>query len=289
MRAAITPLGGISNDQLLWQDLGRSEGFNQGLLAGREQGLAEGYNDGFNQGYNQGYSAGSAEGNTAGYNEAIDEANAAIAKIQAQNAADQNQVAENYQAYAVECDQLRQALVNQAAQIRTLEEKLAQRGHAVLQQHAKIENQHEAYRQLKLERETLQEGCNKLKQRVQTLQHEKAMLNEAIENLTHANDVTQLKTQAQLDHYNKTLVFVNAIKGTVEFLIEKNSEIEHQISELFAGEYKKAVDFKTLTDEIKSPPHEDSDFKLLLPQTHNLTLRLLKKSSANSSPKDTRS
>lgn len=289
MRAAITPLGGISNDQLLWQDLGRSEGFNQGLLVGKEQGLVEGYNDGFNQGYNQGYSAGSAEGNTAGYNEAIDEANAAIAKIQAQNAADQNQVAENYQAYAVERDQLRQSLVNQAAQIRTLEEKLALRGQAVLQQHAKIENQLEAYRQLTLESEILQEGCNKLKQRVQTLQHEKAMLNETIENLTHANDVAQLKTQAQLDHYNKTLVFVNAIKGTVEFLIEKNPEIEHQISELFAGEYKKAVDFKTLTDEIRSPPHEDSGFKLLLPQTHNLMLRLLKKSSTNSLPKDARS
>lgn len=179
--------------------------------------------------------------------------------------------------------------MNQAAQILTLEEKLAQRDQAVRQQHAKSESQLEAYRQLTLESEILQKDCSNLKQRVQTLQHEKAVLNETIENLTQAKDSIRLKAQTQLDHYTKTLVFVNAIIGTVKLVIEKKPAIEHQISELFADEYKKAVDFRSLTDDIKHPPHEDSDFKFLLPQTHDLILRLLKKSSTSSSLKDARS
>ena len=45
---------------------------------------------------------------------------------------------------------------------------------------------------------------------------------------------------------------------------------------LFAGKYKQSVDFRILVDDIKTAPHEDSDFALLLPQTHEFILAMLK-------------
>lgn len=124
--AAITPLGGISNDQLSWQEQGRWEGRNEGINIGRQQGLTEGYNEGYANGYNQGYSTGSQEAHVAGYNEAIDEANAAIERLQAQHVIYQQEVARNYQAYETELDQLRQLADNQATHIQALEERLVQ-------------------------------------------------------------------------------------------------------------------------------------------------------------------
>lgn len=276
MRAAITPLGGISNDQLSWQEQGRWEGRNEGIDIGRQQGLTEGYNQGYTEGYNQGHYVGSQEANTAGYNEAIDEANLAIQNLQAQHADYQQEVARNYQTYETERDQLRQLAVNQTAQIRALEEQLVQRERSALHYRTKIDNLVATHQRLAQEHATLQKEASAFTQRINSLLVEKAEVHELIENLTLAKNVNHLKLQEQLEHYNKALTFINAILGAVKSTLGLNPALEHSFSKLFADEYRKSVDFRVLTDDIKTAPHEDRNFALLLPQTHEFILAMLK-------------
>lgn len=279
--AAITPLGGISNDQLSWQEQGRWEGRNEGINIGRQQGLTEGYNEGYANGYNQGYSTGSHEAHVAGYNEAIDEANLAIERLQAQHTAHQQEVARNYQAYETERDQLRQLADNQATHIQALQEHLVKREQVAHQHQQKIDNLVATHQRLTQESAALQEQCSTLTLRIQSLHQERAELDETVENLTLAKDANRLKYQEQLAHYNKTLTFVNSILGAVKSTLELNPELEGSFSKLFADEYKKSVDFRISVDDIKTAPHEDSDFALLLPQTHEFILAMLKVESRN--------
>ena len=273
--AAITPLGGISNDQLSWQEQGRWEGRNEGINIGRQQGLTEGYSEGYANGYNQGYSTGSQEAHVAGYNEAIDEANAAIERLQAQHVIYQQEVARNYLAYEAERDQLRQLAVNQATLIRELEGRLVQREHAAHQQQIKIDDLNTAHKHLAQENATLQQEASTFAQRINSLLLEKAELSGIVENLTLAKDANRLKFQEQLAHYNKTLTFVNAIQGTVASLLEQHPASENLFSKLFVDEYKKSVDFRILVDDIKAAPNEDKDFALLLPHAHKFILTML--------------
>lgn len=284
--AAITPLGGISNDQLSWQEQGRWEGRNEGINIGRQQGLTEGYNEGYANGYNQGYSTGSQEAHVAGYNEAIDEANAAIERLQAQHVIYQQEVAERYQAYESERDKLKQLALNQAAQIRALEEQLAQRDQSALHSRAKIDNLFATHQRPTQESAALQEQCSILTLRIQSLLQERSDLDETLENLTLAKDANRLKYQEQLAHYNKTLTFVNSIMGAVKPTLESNPELEGSFSKLFAGEYKQSVDFRISVDDIETAPHEDKNFALLLPQTHEFIHAMLKIAQCDELPKN---
>lgn len=281
MRAAITPLGGISNDQLAWQEQGRWEGRNEGIDIGRRQGLTEGYNEGYDNGYSQGFSAGTIEGNTAGYNEAIDEANAAIERLQAQHATYQLHTEERYQVYESERDKLKQLAFDQAAEIQVLREQLDRREHAARQHQANIDNLLAANQRLKQENEAIQKETLILAPRVNSLLLEKAELSEIVENITLAKDANRLKFHEQLAHYNKTLTALNAILGAVKSTLGLNPAIKDSFSKLFADEYKKSVEFRTQVDDIKSAPHEDSDFALLLPQTHEFILTMLESECCN--------
>lgn len=268
MRAAITPLGGGDPEPWLLEQLAHSKGLDDGMRRGQEQGLLQGHEQGYHQGY--------AEGNTAGYNEAIDEANAAIERLQAQHVIYQQEVAERYQAYESERDKLKQLALNQAAQICALEEQLAQRDQSTLHYRTKIDNLLATHQRLTQESAALQEQCATLTLRIQSLLQERAELDEKVGNLTLATDTNLLKYQEQAAHYNKTLTFVNSILGAVKATLELNPELEDSFSKLFADEYKKSVEFRILVDDIKTAPHEDSDFALLLPQTQEFILAMLK-------------
>lgn len=268
MRAAITPLGGGDPEPWLLEQLAHSKGLDDGMRRGQEQGLLQGHEQGYHQGY--------AEGNTAGYNEAIDEANAAIERLQAQHVIYQQEVAERYQAYESERDKLKQLALNQAAQICALEEQLAQRDQSTLHYRTKIDNLLATHQRLTQESAALQEQCATLTLRIQSLLQERAELDEKVGNLTLATDTNRLKYQEQAAHYNKTLTFVNSILGAVKATLELNPELEDSFSKLFADEYKKSVEFRILVDDIKTAPHEDSDFALLLPQTQEFILAMLK-------------
>lgn len=285
MRAAITPLGGISNDQMHWQEQGRWEGRNDGINIGRQQGLTEGYNDGYANGYSQGFSAGTLEGNTAGYNEAIDEANTAIERLQAQHATYQQQTEEDYQAYESECEKLKQLALNQAARIQALEEQLEKREQATLKYQAKIDKLVTTHEWLKQQNAAVQNEASAFSQQIQSVLRENAQLNETVENLTLAKDANRLKLQEQLAHYNKTLTFVNAIREAVNSLLEQNPALQNLFSKLFSDKYKQSIEFRILVDEIKAAPHEDSDFALLLPQTQEFILAMLKNKHRNGLPK----
>lgn len=281
MRAAITPLGGISNDQLSWQEQGRWEGRNEGIDIGRQQGLTEGYNQGYTEGYNQGRYVGSQEANTAGYNEAIDEANLAIQNLQAQHAIYQQEAWRNHQAYETEHVQLRQLVINQAAQIQVLEEQLVQREQFALHYRTKIDSLAATHQRLTQENATFQEEASTFVQRINSLLLGKAELNETVESLTLSKNTNLLKLQEQWAHYNKTLTFVNAILGAVKTTLELNPVFEENFSKLFTDEYKKSVDFRMQVDDIKAAPHEDSDFALLLPQTYEFINEMLKNERSN--------
>ena len=285
--ATITPLGGISNDQLSWQEQGRWEGRNEGINIGRQQGLTEGYNEGYANGYNQGYSTGSQEAHVAGYNEAIDEANAAIERLQAQHVIYQQDVARNYQAYETERDQLKQLAAKQAAQIQAFQEHLVKQQQVVAHQHQqKIDSLVATHQRLTQESATLQEQCSRLTQRIQSLLKERAELDETVENLTLAKDANRLKYQEQLAHFNKTLTFVNSILGAVKSTLESNPDLEDSFSKLFEDEYKKSVDFRILVDDIETAPHEGKNFALLLPQTNEFIHAMLKIACRDQLPKN---
>jgi DNA repair exonuclease SbcCD ATPase subunit len=275
MRNNITPLGGGDPEPWLLEQLAHSKGLGDGMRRGQEQGLLQGHEQGYHQGY--------AEGNTAGYNEAIDEANLAIQNLQAQHAAYQQEVARNYQAYEAERDQLRQLADNQATHIQALEDRLVQHEQSALHYQTKIDNLFANHQRLTQESAALQEQCSTLTLRIQSLLQERSDLDETVENLTLAKNADRLKYQEQLEHYNKTLTFVNSILGAVKSTLELNPELEGSFSKLFADEYKKSVDFRILVDDIKTAPHEDSDFALLLPQTHEFTLAMLKVECRNES------
>ena len=267
MKSAITPLGGGEPDPWVLQQISRSQGIDEGIARGHEQGL--------NQGYQQGYNVGFAEGNTVGYNEAIDEANTAIAGLQEQHGNYQEQVAAQYQVYESERDQLKQTLIEQAMRIRELEERLVQRNQLVTQLQAKNDVLREANHQLAEENAVLREDNDALKNLVQTLKQANESLQENIEDLSKSNREKALKYRDQLNQYNKTVVFINAIRGVVESVIEQDPVMGDQIKNLFAGEYRKAVDFKISVDEITSAPHEDKEFALMLPQTHQFIMDML--------------
>ena len=236
MRATITPLGGISNDQMDWQERGRWLGRDEGINIGRQQGLTEGYNQGYAEGYNQGYSTGSQEAHVAGYNEAIDEANLAIERLQAQHVSYQQEVAERYQAYESERNKLKQLALNQVAQIRALEEQLVQRDQSALHSRTKIDNLLATHQRLTQESAARQEQCSTLTLRIQSLLQERSDLDETVGNLTLAKDANRLKYQEQLAHYNKTLTFVNAALGAIRSTLELNPELKDSFSKLFADE-----------------------------------------------------
>lgn len=284
--AAITPLGGISNDQLSWQEQGRWEGRNEGINIGRQQGLTEGYNEGYANGYNQGYSTGSQEAHVAGYNEAIDEANLAIERLQAEHIIYQQEVARNYLAYEAERDQLRQLADNQATHIQALKDQLVQHEQSARHYRTKIDNLVATHQRLTQESAALQEQCSTLTLGIQSLLQERSDLDETVENLTLAKDANRLKYHEQLAHYNKTLTFVNSILGAVKSTLESNPELENSFSKLFAGEYKQSVDFRISVDDIETAPHEDKNFALLLPQTHEFIHAMLKVAQGDELPKN---
>lgn len=279
--AAITPLGGISNDQLSWQEQGRWEGRNEGINIGRQQGLTEGYSEGYANGYNQGYSTGSQEAHVAGYNEAIDEANAAIERLQAQHVIYQQEVARNYLAYEAERDQLRQLADNQATHIQALKDRLVQHEQSALHYRTQIDNLLATHQRLTQEGATLQEQCSRLTQRIQSLQQERVELDETVENLTLTKDANRLKYQEQLAHFNKTLTFVNSILGSIKSTLKLNPELKDSFRKLFADEYKKSVDFRILVDDIETAPHDDKSFALLMPQTNEFIHAMLKNEPGN--------
>lgn len=281
MRAAITPLGGISNDQMDWQERGRWQGRDEGIDIGRQQGLADGYNQGYAEGYNRGHCIASQEAHVAGYNEAIDEANLAIQNLQAQHATYQQEVTQNYRAYETERDELRQLAAYQAAQIQELEEQLAQRDQMVPQQQAKFDTELAAYQRLKQQGEILQKDIAALTQQTNLLQGKNASLEEAIKDLAKTNHERHSKIQEQSAHYNGTLTFLNAILGAVKSTLKLNPAIEDSFRKLFSDEYKKSVEFRIQVDDIKSAPHKDSDFALLLPQTHEFILTMLENECRN--------
>lgn len=267
MKSAITPLGGGDPEPWVLQQISRSQGIDEGIARGREIGLNEGYQQGYNVGY--------AEGNTAGYNEAIDEGNVAIAGLQANHKVYQEQVGAQFQELEEDRNRLRLAVIEQAKRIRELEEKLVQRDQVVGQLHAQNEAFREANQELAEENAALQEDNAALKQLVQTLRQANENLQENIEDLAKSNREKSVKLRDQINQYNKTVVFINAIKGVVESVIAQDPAMENQIKSVFAGEYKKAVDFKMSVDEITGAPHEDRDFALMLPQTHKFIVDML--------------
>lgn len=278
MRNNITPLGGGDPEPWLLEQLAHSKGLDDGMRRGQEQGLLRGHEQGYRQGY--------AEGNTSGYNEAIDEANAAIERLQAQHVIYQQEVAERYQAFESERDKLKLLALNQVAQIRALEEQLAQRDQSALHSRTKIDNLLAIHQRLTQEGATLQEQCSTLTQRIQSLLQERSDLDETVENLTRAKSANRLKYQEQLALYNKTLTFVNSILESVKSTLELNPELEGSFSKLFADEYKKSVDFRILVDDIETAPHEDKNFALMLPQTHEFIHAMLKVVQGDELPKN---
>ena len=200
----------------------------------------------------------------------------AIQNLQAQHATYQQEVARNYQTYETERDQLRQLAVNQTAQIRALEEQLVQHERSALHYRTKIDNLVATHQRLAQEHATLQKNASAFTQRINSLLVEKAELSELVENLTHTKDVNRLKLQEQLAHYNKALTFINAILAAVKSTLGLEPALEDCFSKLFTDEYKKSVDFRMLTNDIKIAPHEDKDFALLLPQTQEFILAMLK-------------
>lgn len=150
----------------------------------------------------------------------------------------------------------------------------------------KIDNLLATHKRLTQESTALQEQCSTLTLRIQSLHQERVELDETVENLTLAKDANRLKYQEQLAHYNKTLTFVNSILGSVKSTLESNPELENSFSKLFAGEYKQSVDFRISVDDIETAPHEDSDFALLLPQTHEFILAMLKIACRDELPKN---
>lgn len=220
-----------------------AHGFNMGHLQGKQEGTKDGYNAGHSDGYNEGYTEGHQTGYQEGWNAAIARANEEILK---------------------QMEFTRQHVADKETMAKQLQE---QRG-LIDQLTARLDEMERENANLVKSNKGLRDVVTALKEANERLQSEVAQLDEKYK--TRSQEYSD-----QVWQYNRSMVFMNAVRSTLEELTIGNGSQAKQVREMFAQKYGESVSNALAKGAIKVSPEKDESFAKTLPKTQKFILDML--------------
>lgn len=220
------------------------------LHVGRHQGRAQGMEEGFKEGYQQGFNEGKARGWDAGIAAGNVEINKAMGFIRQ---------------HVAEKEKIKAALQKQQNLIAQLD--------------TKIKALETEVATLRGENTKLSSTDSTLRKLVDALKGANVRLQEQV---TSMDEKLQERTKQyvnQLWQYNRSLVFMNAVRDVLEDLTIDKSPHANHVRALFAEKYAGQVSQSLEKGSIKAAPDTDNEFAKALPRTHEFIVRLLGDSS----------
>ena len=216
------------------------------LYVGRNQGLAQGIHEGRALGQSEGYEAGRQDG----WNEAASEGN----RLLMEQAAHMSQ-------HELEKQLLQQELERQRILIEQLDSRL------LLSEQNKLE--------LRGQNQQLNKAANEMRQLVDALKSANGRLQSQVSDLDRRYTDRSTQLRDQLFQYNRTVVFMNAVRGVLEDLSSERSPNAEHVKRLFAEKYANQVSKSLREGAIVVAPEADAEFAKALPRTREFILSML--------------
>lgn len=210
------------------------------LHIGRHQGHQQGIEEGYRQGHQEGYNAGWAAGVAAG--------NVQILKQM-----------EYTRQHIAEKERIKAELVQQRELIDRLEAKVAE---------------------LERENAKLRKSDSDLRELIKALKGANQRLQEQVADLDVKYQEKSRRLTEQLWQYNRSLVFMNSVRGVLEELTSDRSPNADHVRQLFTEKYAHQVSQGLKEGAIKAAPEVDDEFAKALPKTRKFIVDML--SSAGS-------
>lgn len=228
------------------------DNFDRSYLAleqGRNEGRASGHQEGYNRGHKDGYTEGYTIGHEEGWNEAITHANAEMLK---------------------QMEFTRQHVADKETMARQLQEQRA----LIDQLTERLDEMERDNVNLKKTNEGLREVVTALREANDRLQTEVAQLDDK---LRKRND----EYTERVWKYNRNMVFMNAVRSTLEELTAGNGSQAKQVRESFAKKYGEQVSVALQQGVIRVAPEQDESLAKTLPKTRKFILDMLTSVAAN--------
>lgn len=232
--------------------IARETGRGEGELLGKQAGLQQGYKSGHHDGHVEGYTEGHQAGYLEGWNAAIARANEEILKqmeFTRQHVADKETMAQQLQEQRALIDQLT----------------------------ARLDEMERENSNLKKSNEGLRQVVSALKEANERLQAEVAQLDDKYK-------ARSREYSDQVWQYNRSMVFMNAVRSTLEELTIGNGAQAKQVRELFAQRYGEQVSSALANGAIKMAPDKDDSFAKTLPKTQRFIVNMLSNVASHAPP-----
>lgn len=229
------------------------------LHVGRNQGRKEGMADGYDQGFVEGQSYGYAQGWDAG----IARGNLEMSK----------QLTFTRQ-HIEEKERLRVSAQQQQELIDQLEEKV------------RLLSEENALLRAQVASPGIKTDLNDL---VTTLKKANARLQSQITRMDKEYQTQTQEFNAKIWQHNRSLVFMNAVRGVLEDLTKEDTPEAQKIRESFVEKYKEQVSNSLQKGFIHTSPERDQEFQQALPRTRQFIMDMLDsvaKKNTNSHPQE---
>jgi uncharacterized coiled-coil protein SlyX len=225
---------------------------NSGFRGGYNGGVTDGFDDGKKEGREEGWEEGRIAGWGQGWDEAVDQANVEIAK---------------------QMGFVRQHVADKESMQMQLQE-----------QHRLIGLMKERLDELELQNANLKKGNDGLRDVVLALKQ----ANERMQTeLTRLDDKYKARSEEYVDQmfqYNRNMVFMNAVRATLEDFTEKHGSHAKEVREIFAQKYSVEVSNALQRRAIRVAPEMDETFANTLPRTRKFIISMLSKVASNEHP-----
>ena len=209
---------------------------------GRGEEFWNGRKDGFEKGRNEGWEDGRKTGWDQGWEEAVGLANIEISKAN---------------------NEIREHIADKEAMAQQLQE-----------QHRLIGMMSTRLNELERENANLKQA-NPLRHVVTALKEANERLQTEVAQLDKKYQERSKEYADQVYKYNHNMVFMNAVRGTLEELTENNDAQAKQVRQIFQGKYKSEVANALQRKEIRVAPDCDESFAISLPRTRRFIVKML--------------
>lgn len=215
---------------------------------GRGEEFLNGRKDGFEKGRNEGWENGRKTGWDQGWAEAV-----GLANIEISNAN----------------NEIREHIADKEAMAQQLQE-----------QHRLIGTMSTRLNELERENANLKQA-NPLRHVVTALKEANERLQAEVAQLDEKYKARSRDYANQVYKYNNNMVFMNAVRATLEELTENNDAQAKQVRHIFAQKYNLEVSSAKQRKEIRVAPEMDEEFSLSLPRTRRFIVSMLSKVAAD--------
>lgn len=216
------------------------------LHVGRNQGIAEGINEGRAMGQTEGYEAGRQDGWSAA-------------------------AAEGNRLLTEQAEHMRQHLADKLV----LQEELERQRLLIEQLDAKLRQSEQQNADLRGQNQQLKQHNDELRQLVDALKGANGRLQSQVGALDQKYTERSAQLRDQLWQYNRTVVFMNAVRGVLEDLSSDRSPNSDHVRQLFAEKYARQVSKSLQEGAIVMAPESDAEFAKALPRTREFILSML--------------